>query len=88
MNSLIQVLDIISAVLLVLCLNLVIKDVRIGRVVLRSSHKYWLLYSLTTILFVIVCAYKGLPGYTVMGLILIFTGLRNYRAGRKGKKHG
>jgi len=83
MNSLIQVLDIVSAILLVLCLNLVIKDVRIGRIVISSSYKYWLLYSLVSVIFVIVCAYKGLPGYTIMGIILIFTGLRNYRAGKR-----
>lgn len=88
MNSLIQIFDIISAILLVLCLNLVEKDIRIGRIVIPSSHKYWLLYSLTTILFVIVCIYKGLPGYTVMGIILIFTGLRNYKAGKGKKSNG
>jgi len=86
MDKLIQILDITSAILLILCLNLVEKDVRIGRVVISSSHKYWLLYSFTTILFVIVCAYKGLPGYTVMGFILIFTGLRNYQVGLKKRK--
>jgi hypothetical protein len=60
------------------------KGIKIGRLFIPPSYKYWLLYSFTTVLFVVVMYMKELPFYIVMGVILIFTGLRNYKAG-KGK---
>jgi len=68
----IKVLDILSAVLTLVCLNLVYK-----------SYKIWLLYVISSIMFTVVVCYKHLPGLTLMGLFLIGTGISNYIKGRK-----
>jgi len=68
----IKILDIIASILVVLSLNLVVK-----------SYKWWLLYIFSNIFFIIVVASKGLTGMTVMGSILMCTGIKNYIVGRK-----
>ena len=70
---LVRVFDILGSVGVVICLNLVAK-----------YYKVWLLYSIVTMLFIVVGIYYSLPGLAVMNIILMFTGLRNYWIGRKG----
>lgn len=71
MNSLIRVLDVLAAVLIVVSLNLVTR-----------SYKFWILYAIASILFVVVCVYNWIPGLALMGVFLSFTGVRNYQIGR------
>jgi len=68
----IKILDILSAVLTLVCLNLVYK-----------SYKIWLVYAVSSVIFTIVMICKHLPGLAVMGLFLIGTGISNYIKGRK-----
>jgi len=70
--DIIKILDIIASILIVLSLNLVVK-----------GYKWWLLYIFSNIFFIIVVASKGLMGMTVMGSILMCTGIKNYIVGRK-----
>jgi hypothetical protein len=73
-DKLISILDIVSAIGLIVCLNLVTRY-RIA----------WLFYSFVTIFFVAVTAYRHLPGLTLMGLVLIVTGVINYCTWNKKK---
>ena len=68
----IKVLDILSATLTLICLNLVYK-----------SYKIWLVYAVASVMFTVVMICKRLPGMTIMGLFLIGTGISNYIKGRK-----
>ncbi|RLG13659.1 hypothetical protein DRN69_05235 [Candidatus Pacearchaeota archaeon] len=74
--DIIKIFDIISGVGTVICLNLVAR-----------YSKAWLFYSGTTILFIIVCHNRNLPGLTFMGIVLFFTGLKNYWVSR-GQRNG
>jgi len=67
MNVLIQVGDVVAAVLIILALNMVTRN-----------YRWWLFYSATNIVFMAVTIYKGLPGLTIMGIVLSITGIRNY----------
>jgi len=68
----IKALDILSAVLTLICLNLV-----------HKSYKIWLVYAVASVMFTVVMICKHLPGMTIMGLFLIGTGISNYIKGRK-----
>jgi len=70
--DIIKIFDIISGVGTVICLNLVAK-----------YPKVWLIYSGITTMFIIVCYSRHLPGLTLMGIILFFTGLKNYWINRR-----
>jgi len=72
MNTFIQVCDIISAIVIILALNMVAKN-----------YRWWLFYAITNITFITVTVYKGLPGLAIMGIFLGITGIRNYFIGRK-----
>ena len=75
MNTLIQIFDITSAILIVLSLALVTR-----------WYKVWLLYAFASFLFTIVCVYNRIPGLSVMGVILLFVGLKNFRSERKKRR--
>ena len=70
----IRILDILSSIGTVICLNLAVK-----------THKAWAWYLIPTIMFIIVCWNRSLPGLTVMGFFLFGTGLKNYIIGRRKK---
>jgi len=76
MVSLLKVFDILASVLTIVSLNLVVK-----------SYKYWLLYVVASIFFIIVCAANHIIGLTCMGVFLLLTGIKNYYLGRKQEKH-
>jgi hypothetical protein len=70
--DIVRLLDILSAIGTVVCLNMTIK-----------TYKAWGWYLIPTAMFVVVCWNRSLPGLTVMGIVLFFTGLKNYLIGRK-----
>ena len=70
--NLISVFDIVSAIITVVSLNLVHKD-----------YRAWILYTVGSVLFIVVCWSNHLPGLTIMGFCLSGTGIRNYILGRK-----
>lgn len=72
LGVIIRVLDILSSVLTIICLNLVYK-----------TYKIWIVYTFASVMFTTVMFLKHLPGLTIMGLILICTGIKNYLEGRK-----
>ena len=72
MKTLFAVLDIISALCVVVTLNLV-----------QRYNKAWLGYAIGAFLFTLVMAYSKLPGMTLMGVVLTITGIKNYLKGRK-----
>jgi len=74
-NTFIQILDVIGAVLIVIALNMV-----------RRDYRWWLFYSGTNIIFSTITIHKGLPGLTVMGFILCLTGVKNYYSAKKKEK--
>ena len=76
MVSVLQVFDVLASILTIVSLNLVVK-----------SYKYWLLYIVGCIFFVIVCASNHIWGLTCMGGLLFLTGIKNYYFGRKQETH-
>lgn len=70
--TLINLLDIASAIGTIVCLN-----------VAPRRYKWWLVYIGITAMFIVVVASKGLVGQTLMGLALIVTGVLNYINGSK-----
>jgi len=68
----IRILDILSAILTVVSLNLTVK-----------CNRAWLLYSFSCILFTTVCISKHLIGLSCMGVILLITGIKNYIIGKE-----
>lgn len=72
MFSTVQICDFVAAVSLVVALNLV-----------DRHYKWWLFYACTNIPFSIATICKGLPWLTLMGLVLMVTGIKNYYVGRK-----
>ena len=67
-----RILDILAAAGTILCLNLVMK-----------TYKAWFWYIFASIMFTAVCWYSHLVGQTVMGFVLIGTGIRNFTVGRR-----
>ena len=63
------------------CLGAVALIISIFKV--ADSYKYWLLYSFASILYIITMIHLGSIPYSVMGAILLVTGVRNYIKGRK-----
>lgn len=74
MDILIRILDVASAVLIVTSLALVTR-----------WHKVWLLYVFSTFLFVIVQVYNQIPGSSMMGIVLLAVGLKNYWVEKRKK---
>lgn len=72
MNELFSVLDILSAIMVIVTLNLV-----------QKYNKAWLWYGVGAFLFTLVMGYARLPGMTLMGLVLTGTGIKNYWKGLK-----
>jgi len=70
MNTLFAVLDIVSAICVIVTLNLV-----------QKYNKAWLGYAIGAFLFTLVMAYSKLPGMTLMGIVLVITGVKNYFKG-------
>ena len=70
----IRVLDILASILILL-----------GLFNVTRSYKWWLVYTVGSVLFTIVVVSKGLWGLTVMGLITLGIGIKNYLAGRKNE---
>ena len=68
----IRILDVLTALLVIITLNLV-----------DRNYKFWLIYAFGNFLYIIVVLQKGLYGWAVAGLILFLTGLNNYRKGKK-----
>ena len=77
--NILQILDYVTSILIVISIFLV-----------EKHRKAWLLYSFSSVLFVIECVAKSLPGLSVMGCILTIVGLRNYSLREKSctKKRG
>jgi len=72
MKYIIKFLDLFAAIGTIICLNYTVK-----------SYKFWLYYTILTIAFIIVVIYKQLTGQTILGLFLLFTGIRNYYLEKK-----
>lgn len=70
----IKLFEIISAVTTIVCLWCV-----------KRNKKWWLIYAAGTVLYIIVCAHAKQYAYSIMGIILMCTGLKNYFY--KGKKN-
>lgn len=75
MEELIQILDFVSAAIIVITLNLVVRN-----------YRWWIVYALNCILFGLVTIYNGLPGLTIMAVILGITGVKNYFVEKKKEK--
>ena len=71
-KELFVILDIVSAITVIVTLNLV-----------QRYNKMWLGYAIGAFLFTLVMAYSKLPGMTIMGLVLTGTGIKNYIKGVK-----
>lgn len=71
MKMLFAILDIVSAVCVIVTLNLV-----------QRYNKAWLGYAIGGFLFTLVMAYSRLPGMTLMGVVLSITGIKNYLKGK------
>ena len=69
---LIKMFDILGGIGIALSLNLVVK-----------RYKFWIMYVIATVLFLVVVAYKGLPGLFIMGICTLIAGIRNYRSEKK-----
>jgi len=75
---LIKMFDILGAIGIILSLNLILR-----------YYRMWLVYTFSTILFIIAQTYAWRVhkadtfGAVLMGIILLFTGLRNYRKENK-----
>jgi len=67
---LMRIVDILAAILTVISLNLVSKH-----------YKWWLLYIVSTIFYLIVVIYNKIPGLTILGIFLFITGIKNYMLG-------
>ena len=74
-TTVIQVCDIVAAISIIVALNMVIRN-----------YKWWVFYAATNIVFGVVTICKGLPGLTIMGIILGVTGVKNYLVERKKEK--
>lgn len=72
METLFIILDIVSAICVIVTLNLV-----------QKWNKMWLGYAIGAFLFTLVMAHSRLPGMTLMGIVLTITGIRNYLKGLK-----
>ena len=68
-----RILDIVASVMIVASLWNVTKN-----------RKWWLVYAIGTVPFLYVTVSKGLIGLTIMGVVLLCTGMKNYF--REGKK--
>ena len=73
--DIIKLFDILSCIITIITLNLV-----------NKTYKAWLYYSIGCVFFITVCINKALPGLTIMGIVLFFTGLKNYITNKKSKK--
>lgn len=69
---LIKIFESISAICLIISIFKVV-----------DSYKWWALYVFASILYIITITYNGLYWYSLMGTILLFTGLKNYVVGKK-----
>lgn len=74
METLFTILDIVSAICVIVTLNLV-----------QRYNRAWLGYAIGAFLFTLVMMYSRLPGMSLMGIVLIITGIKNYL---KGKNYG
>lgn len=72
MKELFAILDIVSAIGVIVTLNLV-----------QKYNKAWFGYAIAAFLFTLVVGYSRLPGMTIMGLVLTGTGIKNYLKGKK-----
>lgn len=76
-----KVFDILACIGVVVSLNLVTR-----------FYKAWLLYIISCVFQVIVCVHiiacghDEVRGLTIMGIVLMFTGIRNYWKERKKRK--
>jgi chromate transport protein ChrA len=71
-ENLFVVLDIMSAIVIVVTLNLV-----------QKHNKAWAAYAAGTALFTAVMIYNKLPGMILMGVVLTITAIKNYLKGRR-----
>ena len=74
-NTLLKVCDILASTITVVSLFMVSK-----------SYKWWLVYAVGSILFIIVTASNHIFGLTCMGTVLFFVGVNNYIKGRNEYK--
>ena len=72
LEKLFAILDVVSAICVVVTLNLV-----------QRYNRAWLGYAIGAFLFTLVMAYSRLPGMTLMGVVLTVTGIKNYLKGIK-----
>ncbi len=75
-EKLFAVLDIMSAIVIVVALNLV-----------QKHNKAWAAYAVGTSLFTAVMVYNKLPGMVLMGVVLTITAAKNYLEGRSDAVH-
>jgi len=71
LHQLVKIFDILASIMTVVSLNLV-----------RKYNQAWILYTVGSILFIVVCVYNKIPGLSLMGVCLLVTGIRNYLLGR------
>jgi len=72
-----QILDVISAAITVVCLWNIAK-----------SPRWWILYTFGNILFIIITVYTGLVGQAIMGVFLLVTALKNYWVAEQKRRAG
>jgi len=73
---LLRVFDIVASIMIVLALWNVPKN-----------RKWWIVYAVGTVFFLVVTVNKGLVGLTMMGCILLCTGIKNYvQEGKRDEK--
>jgi hypothetical protein len=46
-----------------------------------GSRNWWLLYAMSSVVFVALMVYKRLPGWAIAGIIFFGIGVRNYWVG-------
>ena len=72
--NIISIFDILASSLTVISLYLIPK-----------SYKYWLLYMIGCICFIVTCASNRIPGLTIMGILLFIISIKNYLIGKRRK---
>jgi hypothetical protein len=75
MGNLIKILDIVASIGTVVSLFLVVKN-----------YRWWVLYTFSSVCFIIVCLANKIPGLTAMGICLFVVGIRNFICGRRNVK--
>jgi len=72
MNLLITICDIVA------CITTIT-----GLLLVTRHYKWWILYTVSNIFYIIVTIHSRLIGLTILGIVLFFVGMKNYIVERR-----